>query len=81
MRLDFAVFGFDRFFLVFEDGEQLFVGGSVGLFPELLGGRGFQHLFGALAGHLAQAAGGGPGQVLGVAGKDFFQFFLTSTFS
>ena len=26
-------------------------------------------------GHLAQAAGRRPGQVLGVAGKDFFQFF------
>ncbi len=46
----------------------------VGLFPQFLGGRGFQRLFGALPGHLAQAAGRRPGQVLGVAGKDFFQF-------
>ena len=55
---------------------QLFVGGPVGVFPELLRGRGFQHLFGAVAGDLAQAAGGRAGEVLGVAGEDFLQFFF-----
>ena len=74
VELDVPIFGFDRFFLVFEDGEKLFVGGPVRLFPEFLGGRGFERLFGALTRDLAQATGRGAGQVLGVAGQDFFQF-------
>ena len=48
----------------------------VGVFPEALRGRGFQHLFGAVAGDLAQPPGRGPGEFLGVAGKDFLQFLL-----
>ena len=47
LELDFAVFGRDRFLLVFEHRDQLFVGAAVGVLPEALGGRGFQHLFDA----------------------------------
>ena len=69
-------FGRDRFLLVFEHGEQLFVRGPVGVLPEALRGRGFQHLFGAVAGDLAQPARHRPGELLGFAGQDVFQFLF-----
>ena len=52
------------------------MGGAVGVFPERLGGGGFQHFFGPLAGDLAQSPGGGPGELLGFAGEDFLEFLL-----
>ena len=76
VEADVAFAGRDRVALVFQHRDQLLVGGAVGVFPERLRGRGFQHFFGAVAGDLAQAAGGGAGEVLGVAGEDVLQFGL-----
>ena len=66
----------DRFFLVFQHREELFVRGAVGVLPEFFRGSALQHLFGAAAGHLAQPAGHRSGELLGFAGQDVFEFLF-----
>ena len=52
------------------------MGGAVRVLPKRLRGGRFQHLFGAVAGHLPKPAGGRPCQLLGFAGQDRLQFGL-----
>src|SRR4029077_20604211 len=56
--------------------KQLFVGASVGVLPEALGGRGFQYLFDAARSGLAHQPGEWAGELLRSAGQLAFEFLF-----